>query len=72
MKLFDNECEGCDNMTERIQIQHWEKDGTTKIDPPRKIMKPYCKHYTLHMEYVMQIDFPTGKCIHYHEFQSGG
>ena len=60
-------CKGCSNLYDRIQIQHYEGDNTTQIVPPLKSMKPFCREYSLHIEFVEQIIKGNSKCKRYYD-----
>ena len=48
-------CKGCSNLYDRIQLKHKYSDTIPMIDTTTKIMKPFCRAYGLHLEYVEQI-----------------
>jgi hypothetical protein len=48
-------CRGCDNLTKTLQTVFYRKDNVTRFDPPRKVMKQFCRGYGLHMEYVRRL-----------------
>lgn len=50
-----NMCCGCFYLTSIEQIIFWGEDGVKRIDTPYKKIKPYCKHYRLHLESVERI-----------------
>lgn len=64
-------CTGCDNLTERIQIQFFKEDGLTRNDPPVRVMKPFCEGdprkngYGLHLEYIDRIVTGNEVCPRY-------
>lgn len=60
-------CKGCGNLFERTQVQHYEGDNTTLIVPPLKTMKPYCREYGLHFEFVEQIVKGNTECKRYYK-----
>ncbi len=58
-------CRGCEHLKKVIQIQHWKKDGVTRIEPPLKAMMPFCREYKLHIEYVEAINKDKDVCPRY-------
>jgi hypothetical protein len=42
-------CKGCDHLTKKAQVHFYDKTGMFKLDKPKKIVKPFCLSWSLHI-----------------------
>jgi hypothetical protein len=59
-------CNGCWALCQREQIQLWKKNGLTRLKKPKKIMKPFCSHHGLHLDYMDRVVEGDKKCLNYY------
>jgi len=60
-------CKGCWAFCSKEQVSFYDAEGN-RLKEPSRMMKPFCKEYELHMDYVEQFDFQreNNKCIRYY------
>jgi hypothetical protein len=59
-------CKGCWALTKAVQTQWWNADGTLKRDTPLIVVKPFCSHYGLHLDYMDRVVEGDHKCLNYY------
>lgn len=61
-------CKGCDNLLSVDQWIFFDTSGTRRLKKPYTLKKPYCKEYTLHLDYVdrlIEVQSGNGICPRY-------
>jgi hypothetical protein len=60
-------CVGCWALCKKEQVSFYDADGN-RLKEPTRTMKPFCKEYELHMDYVEHFDFhrENNKCTRYY------
>lgn len=66
-ELYDKYCRHCDNCSLKGQYHYWDESGTSRLKIPYIVIKPYCREYSLHLDYVCRLNsvVETGDCTRY-------
>jgi hypothetical protein len=65
-KMKTGMCKGCWALCEKEQVQIWDASGRFKLATPIRVVKPFCSHHGLHLDYMDRVVEGDKKCLNYY------